>query len=236
MRLAEVEVVPYALPFERAYTTARGSLERREMLLLRLITDEGLVGLGEAVPLALRGGADLAADRAGAAQGHPAAAPGRPLGFRRRRADARGRRRLSSTRRGPAPARPREGRDRDGDLRSRRQGLGAAAVVAAGRRGGQRRCSATRRWSAASPHAVAADAERWAARGFETFKLKLGAGDDVAQVRAVRERLGPDARIRVDANGAWSVDEALGVLRLIEPLGIELVEQPVADNAARWRR
>jgi L-alanine-DL-glutamate epimerase-like enolase superfamily enzyme len=81
------------------------------------------------------------------------------------------------------------------------------------------------------PQAVADDAERWAKRGFETFKLKLGAGDDVAQVRAVRERLGPDARIRVDANGAWSPDEALGVLRLIEPLGIELVEQPVADAA-----
>ena len=42
-------------------------------------------------------------------------------------------------------------------------------------------------------------------------------------------RLGPEARIRVDANGAWSVDEALGVLQMIEPLGIELVEQPVAD-------
>jgi L-alanine-DL-glutamate epimerase-like enolase superfamily enzyme len=82
------------------------------------------------------------------------------------------------------------------------------------------------------PEAVAADAERWADRGFTTFKLKLGTGDDVAQVRAVRERVGPDARIRVDANGAWSADEALGILRMIEPLGIELVEQPVADPRA----
>ena len=61
MRVVEVEVVPYALPFTNAYTTSRGSLDRREMLLLRIITDDGLVGLGEAVPLALRGGADLAA-------------------------------------------------------------------------------------------------------------------------------------------------------------------------------
>ena len=67
-------------------------------------------------------------------------------------------------------------------------------------------------------------------------------GDDIAQVRAVREAVGPEARIRVDANGAWSVDEALGVLRLLEPLGIELVEQPVASDRrdgeadrARWR-
>jgi O-succinylbenzoate synthase len=78
-----------------------------------------------------------------------------------------------------------------------------------------------------SPDAVADDAERWAARGFTTFKLKLGDGDDVGQVRAVRERLGPEARIRIDANGSWSVDEALGILQLVEPLGIELAEQPV---------
>ena len=51
----------------------------------------------------------------------------------------------------------------------------------------------------------------------------------------MREVVGPDARIRIDANGAWSADEALGILRLLEPLGIELAEQPVAstDRAGR---
>ncbi len=85
------------------------------------------------------------------------------------------------------------------------------------------------------PDAVAADAERWAERGFTTFKLKLGAGDDVAQVRAVREQVGPDARIRVDANGAWSVDEALGVLRMIEPLGSSSSSSPWPTRA-QWPR
>src|SRR6187402_935172 len=61
MKLTEVEVIPYALPFERPYATARGTLEKREIVLAKLITDEGLVGLGEAVPLALRGGADITA-------------------------------------------------------------------------------------------------------------------------------------------------------------------------------
>src|SRR4249920_961945 len=69
MKLVEVEVVPYALPFAEPYVTARGTLERREMLLARLVTDEGLVGLGEAVPLALRGGADLAAVERGIRKG-----------------------------------------------------------------------------------------------------------------------------------------------------------------------
>ena len=48
---------------------------------------------------------------------------------------------------------------------------------------------------AGEPAAVAADAERWASEGFSTFKLKLGVGDDVGQVRATREALGPEARI-----------------------------------------
>ena len=57
MIVERVETVPYALPFREPYVTARGTLEQREMVLLRLRTDDGLEGLGEAVPLALRGGA-----------------------------------------------------------------------------------------------------------------------------------------------------------------------------------
>ena len=60
VRLASVEVIPYALPFREPYVTARGTLTRREMVLLRLRDEDGVVGLGEAVPLSLRGGATLA--------------------------------------------------------------------------------------------------------------------------------------------------------------------------------
>ena len=59
MRLRSVEVIPYALPFKEPYVTARGTLDQREMVLLRLRTDEGLEGLGEAVPLSLRGGVSV---------------------------------------------------------------------------------------------------------------------------------------------------------------------------------
>jgi len=93
------------------------------------------------------------------------------------------------------------------------------------------RCNAT--LISGEPAAVAADAERWSAAGFTTFKLKLGAagGDDVGQVRAVREAIDPMARIRVDANGSWSVEEAKRVLAAIEPYDVELAEQPVATMA-----
>ena len=230
MKLTEVEVIPYALPFERPYATARGTLERREIVLARLITDDGLVGLGEAVPLALRGGADVAAVGRGIRKGTR----------RLRRADlsdfSGGDATLAAVdafihtvagRRLPAPAKAAI-EMAVFDLAGKASGrplwslLGADAAQPV-------TCNAT--LAAGAPDAVADDAERWAQRGFTTFKLKLGVGDDVAQVRAVRERVGPEANIRVDANGAWSVDEALGILRMLEPLGIELAEQPVASVA-----
>src|SRR5215211_4056110 len=61
MKVAGVEAVPYALPFREPYVTARGRLERREMVLVRLRADEGLEGLGEAVAMSLRGGTDAPA-------------------------------------------------------------------------------------------------------------------------------------------------------------------------------
>src|SRR5437899_362854 len=44
--------------------------------------------------------------------------------------------------------------------------------------------------------------------GLTCFKVKVGAGDDVARVSAVRAAVGPAAQLRVDANGAWDVDTA----------------------------
>jgi O-succinylbenzoate synthase len=90
------------------------------------------------------------------------------------------------------------------------------------------RCNAT--LTAGDPAAVVSAAEGWAADGFSTFKLKLGTGDDAAQVRAVREALGPRAKIRIDANAAWDLPTAKRTLGEIEPYEIELAEQPVATT------
>ena len=102
-------------------------------------------------------------------------------------------------------------------------------------------CNAT--LVAGEPAAVAEDAVRWAEDGFTTFKLKLGAETardrdigggsrsrrvgDVEQVRAVREAVGPEARIRVDANASWDVETAKRTLVAMEPFDVELAEQPV---------
>jgi O-succinylbenzoate synthase len=63
-------------------------------------------------------------------------------------------------------------------------------------------------------------------------KIKVGGpgstrATDVARVRAVRDTLGPTGRIRIDANGSWTLDEAEHAIREMEPLDLDYVEQPV---------
>lgn len=55
--------------------------------------------------------------------------------------------------------------------------------------------------------------------------------DDVARVRAVRETLGPEGRIRIDANGLWNVDEAEHAVHALAECDLEYVEQPCATVA-----
>ncbi|MCC7371832.1 MAG: dipeptide epimerase [Chloroflexi bacterium] len=69
-----------------------------------------------------------------------------------------------------------------------------------------------------------------AAAEYPLLKVKVGTADDVARLGAIREAR-PDARIQIDANGAWSAKEAIGALPRLEQFDIELIEQPVrADD------
>ena len=56
--------MPIGLPFRRPYLTATGTLERREMIILRLRGADGTTGYGDAVPMSLRGGRGLESVRA----------------------------------------------------------------------------------------------------------------------------------------------------------------------------
>ncbi|MBI2467989.1 MAG: enolase [Candidatus Rokubacteria bacterium] len=63
--------------------------------------------------------------------------------------------------------------------------------------------------------------------GFGQIKVKVGGDDDVARLRAVREAVGPEVSLRVDANGAWTLDRALEVLEAMAPVGVAAAEQPL---------
>ena len=80
-----------------------------------------------------------------------------------------------------------------------------------------------------APEAMVEAALRFKASGFDAIKLKLGGGLplDVERVRAVRQAVGPDIALRVDANQAWDVTTAIQVLRQIAPYQIQYCEQPI---------
>jgi L-alanine-DL-glutamate epimerase-like enolase superfamily enzyme len=69
-------------------------------------------------------------------------------------------------------------------------------------------------------------------QNYSVIKLKLGSDDDESRVRAVREAR-PDAKLRVDANAGWSLDEAIAHLRWLERYNLELIEQPLAKDQHR---
>jgi o-succinylbenzoate synthase len=215
--IASVEVIPYALRFREPYVTARGRLETREMVLLRVRDEEGRLGLGEAVPLSLRGGATLREVIRELEELATSGLPPTSAGS----VDAGEIAALS------APARCAVATALF-DLGERQTGRP--------REPGPVPCNAT--LVAAEPAAVAEDALRWAEEGYSTFKLKLGAGEDVAQVAAVRDALGPEAQIRVDANASWDLETAKRIVAELEPFGVQLVEQPVAtmEEAAELSR
>lgn len=75
------------------------------------------------------------------------------------------------------------------------------------------------------------DSLRAVDQGFGILKIKVGKEGlkDVERIRAIRQAVGPSVRLRIDANQGWSPKEAVRIIRKMEDLGIEmdLVEQPV---------
>lgn len=81
------------------------------------------------------------------------------------------------------------------------------------------------------PEEMARDALVALERGYDTLKIKVGIDPtlDVARLAAVREAVGRDIRLRIDANQAWTPKQAVMLLNQMQDRGldIELVEQPV---------
>ena len=198
------------------FVSAWGSIRDRPLLLVRLEDADGSVGLGEAAPLPDYHGVNiedvreaLEACRDALAGASPGTSTAEALAEWRRMAVM------------PAVAAIDMAL---WDLESRQTGqpvwrcLGARAAE-----------PVEVNYTIASADRAGAAAEAGAARaaGFGTVKVKVGLGDDAGRVAAVRAVLGPGVAIRLDANGAWSVEEAVASLRVLAPAEIELCEEPV---------
>lgn len=83
--------------------------------------------------------------------------------------------------------------------------------------------------SIGDPEKVSRDAVEFKKAGFPAIKVKLGttSREDVARIRAIREAVGPDYPIRIDANQGWDTLTAIETLKALEPYGIEHCEEPI---------
>jgi o-succinylbenzoate synthase len=117
------------------------------------------------------------------------------------------------------------------DLEGRRLGMPAIELEAAS-------VAVNFTLAGATPEDVASSAEAARADGYECFKLKVGLADDEARVAAVRDAIGPDALLRLDANGAWSPSDAVARIERLAGYGLEFVEQPCVtlEDLAAVRR
>ncbi len=69
-------------------------------------------------------------------------------------------------------------------------------------------------------------------QGFDTVKVKVGGrpGNDIARVQAVREVIGPHRTLVIDANGGWDAETAINCLRQLQGCNIAVMEQPTPDG------
>lgn len=90
-----------------------------------------------------------------------------------------------------------------------------------------------------SPSEAAQETMNWKNRGFRSAKIKVGGNieADRDRVKAVREAVGPDFHLRIDANAGYDADTSIKLARMVAPFKLQLFEQPVpADDIAGMAR
>ncbi|GKV64018.1 MULTISPECIES: mandelate racemase/muconate lactonizing enzyme family protein [Sporosarcina] len=82
------------------------------------------------------------------------------------------------------------------------------------------------------PADMAEDARRYVAEGFRSIKIKVGtdAATDIERIRQVRQAIGKEVQLRVDANQGWNRHETLHIIRETADCQVDWFEQPVAAH------
>ena len=80
-----------------------------------------------------------------------------------------------------------------------------------------------------SPDHMAEQSAKWAEKGWNILKIKLGENPetDLLRMKEIRKAVGDSVKLRIDANQGWSVKDAIKMAKELERLDVELIEQPV---------
>ena len=229
MKITQIETISVQVPInpKRAIRSGRGYHTVSPFLLVKVYTDEGVVGLGEVSCTAIWSGEDqFTAARIIASYLAPALIGQDPTHIEK----------LTNLMRTVVANNP---FTKSAIEMALWDILGKVANLPLYRLlGGPVRDFVTTKFSVSGlPPAQAAEIAGWAvAQGFKTMKVKVGIDpdEDVARVAAVRAAIGPHVRLGVDANGGWSPRVAIATIPRLYAYNIFFAEQPVPDLDIAW--
>jgi L-Ala-D/L-Glu epimerase len=229
MKIVEVQWHNYRLPFRNSFSTAHGVMAAREGIIVQITTERGITGIGEIAPFPAFGGESLI-DACSLLPALVARLHGKTLDEALELVLTEGKAVAKANYVFPAPL---------------LCGVEIALLDGLGKAKGCAVCSllsppGTEPRASVPVNAVigtlAVHDARAAAReasnnGYRCVKLKVGVGgsihEEIERVAAVRDAIGPAMHLRLDANEAWTFEEAIAVLSQCVPYNIQYVEQPL---------
>jgi L-Ala-D/L-Glu epimerase len=212
----KLELERRTLRLKQPLRTSYGELTERELLAVSITDEQGVTGYGEAAPLELYDGISIARTQTALERYVPVLSDSGSLN---------GAQLIDACRRVDDLPQALAAVDLAlWDLAGRRRGLPLASLITDTP---AQEVPVNATISAFDRAGAAAQAAAAVAEGFDCIKLKVGLGDDAGRVAAVRAAAGTNVALRLDANGAWEVEEAVRAIDALAPSGLELVEEPV---------
>jgi len=223
-RITDAALYQYRIPFTRHFVTAGQTFRERRGMIVVLQSSDGETGLGEIAPLPGFNREDLDEARS-AAEFLLARLPDKPIPTSLATMSDW----WQTIHASPLPPSVEFGIECALiDLASQRAHLPAARWLNAR----ADTAVAVNAVISGSDSELAALAKTKVSQGYRTFKLKIGSNtmaEDIRRVELLRATIGAAATIRLDANGAYSFDDALALLPRLAQLRVEYVEEPLRD-------
>ncbi len=227
LKITDVEIFLFDIPITSPFRIAIGTMTAANDLLIRIRTDQDIVGLGEACPFPPITGETQATNAAAAVSMRDMIVGKDPLA-------------IDALLREIGPivhANPSAVAAFDMalfDILGKVAGLPLFRLL-----GGTKNVFETDiTTSLDTLEKMTAEAKGYADKGYKTLKVKVGLDpdEDYSHIAAIRAAVGPRVAIRIDANQGWTVPQAIYALRKMAPLAIEFCEQPVlASDTAGLR-
>jgi L-alanine-DL-glutamate epimerase-like enolase superfamily enzyme len=231
LKITGIDIYKSDIPLKEPFRIAIMEIESSQSLFIKIDTNRDIYGMGEANPTWSITGETQAIDLAGAEDLAKLLLGKDPLDIESRMKEIdRFLVRNSTLRSGFDMALY--------DISGKAAGLPLYALIG----GGKRSFWTDNTIGIADADSMAGKALGYKQKGFKAIKVKLGttAARDIERIRKIREAVGDEIPIRIDANQGWDYRTAVTVLRALEPMGIEYCEQPIAfwdyENMRRIRQ